>query len=111
MPTITGTFAVTEGTNVRLSVVSGEGQLGHSTVFLGPKKVCSRQEVVDVDLGDGATLRGQVLVISTLVVDLNTQHDRTSVTVALREPPKAFTQSEDATSTGTVSYLAVITFE
>jgi hypothetical protein len=87
----------------------GEGQPGVTTVFFDHEKKASRQKVSRLPLGDGAEIRGKILVVSTTVVDLLKEHDRTSVTLVLANgTEQKFPDSEEATDSGLVNYLFAI---
>jgi len=111
MPTRVDDYEVRDGDDVFLTVRVGEGQLGFSTAFVGEEKKTSRRDVSRVPLGAAAELRGKVLVVSTTVVDIQKEHDRTSVTVVLGNGSEAeYPQSEDAHESGVVNYLNVVSF-
>lgn len=111
MPTRVDDHPLEDGEEVFLSVQVGEGQLGFTTAFLGDEKKASRREVSRFPLGPASELRGKVLVVSTTVVDIQKEHDRTSVTVVLGDGvERGYPQSEDARESGVVNYLNVITF-
>jgi hypothetical protein len=111
VPTRVDDHPVTAGEDVYLTVLIGEGQSGVSTVFLDESKRAARTEVRRLLLGTGTELRGHVLVVSTTVVDIQQAHDRTSVTVVLGNGhERRYAQQADATPSGVVNYLNVITF-
>jgi hypothetical protein len=111
MPTQVADHEVRDSVPVFLTILIGEGQMGFSTVFLDQEKQAARREVRRLPLGDGAEARGKVLVVSTTVVDIRGEHDRTSVTVQLSDGiEQELRQSEDAHESGVVNYLTVIRF-
>lgn len=111
MPTQVDTYTVQDGETVFLTLDIGEGQTGYSTAMIGSRKVASRRRIKQLELGDGADLRGKVLVTTTTVVDLQRDHDRTSVTLTLTDGTTLVRpQSQDADASGVVVYLFVVTF-
>lgn len=111
MPTHVDTYTVQDGETVFLTLQIGEGQPGYSTVMIGSEKKASRKVIKDLELGDGADLRGKVLITATTVVDLQQDHDRTSVTIKLTDGHDlSKRKSQKADPSGVVVYLFVITF-
>ena len=111
MPIHIDTYAVQDGETVFLTLHIGEGQSGHSTVMIGSEKKASRKEITDLELGDGADLRRKVLITTTTVVDLQRDHDHTSVTLELTDGNSLVKeQSQDADASGVVVYVFIITF-
>jgi hypothetical protein len=70
---------------VALTVVIGEGQLGASTVFRNGQAVVRGGVVIaDLSLGDGAQLRGNSVVVESIVNDISTHTNRMSVKYVIR---------------------------
>lgn len=66
---------------VGLTIMIGEGQLGASTVFRGNQPLVRGGVVIaDLNLGDGAKLRGTNIVVESIVNDISTHTNRMSVT-------------------------------
>ena len=111
MPTRVDDHPVLDGETVFLTVLVGYGQLGFTTAFVGEEKKAEGREVHRLPLGTAAELRGRVLVVSTTVVDVQEEHDKTSVAVVLGNgTEREYPQAEDAHESGVVNYLNVITF-
>lgn len=113
MPTATATYLVEDGRTVTMDALIGDGQTGASVAFLGTEEIAAGPELRDVRLGDGSDVRGKVLVLSTTVVDIRPEHDKTSVNVILRGGhPEEFPIVQVATARpgGAVNYLTVVTF-
>jgi hypothetical protein len=113
MPTASVTYIVEDGRAVSLSVRIGDGQAGGSAAFLGTHKVAEGPEIEDHELGEGGHLRGRVLVVSTTVVDIRAEHDRTSAFVELRgghPETMPVIQAQTAPTGGAVNYLTVVRF-
>jgi len=106
-------YEVLDGRPITFSVLVGEQQSGGSVAYLGTALAAQGLEIHDHELGDGAALRGRVLVVSTAVVDVRPEHDRTSVVVRVRGgSPDALDvmQSQETTPGGAVNYLTVVRF-
>ena len=69
--------------DVRLSVIIGDAQIGASIVKQGDREI-ARGVIVDVPVGPGPAIRGQPLLIKSVVTDVNDSTNHTSVTYALR---------------------------
>lgn len=113
MPTVTAKYPVKESERIMLDVIIGDGQAGGSAAFIGPEEKAAGPRIEGVNLGEGSDLRGKVLVVSSTVVDIRPEHDRTSVTVTLRGGyPDEFPIVQTATTTpsGAANYLTVVTF-
>lgn len=113
MPTVTARYVVIDDGDVRLSVTIGDAQTGSSAAHLGRDLFAPGPDIQDVIVGQGAEIRGKVLVISTIVVDIRPEHDRSSVTVTLRGGhPEVFPLVQAATSStgGAIPYLTVVSF-
>lgn len=113
MPTMSVTYTVEPGRTVSFSARIGDGQTGGIAAFLGTEKVADGPEVEQHDLGEGEDLRGGVLVVSTTVVDVRPEHDRTSCVVELAggHPDRMpIVQAQTAPTGGAVNYLTVIRF-
>jgi hypothetical protein len=108
--TLTSPYRVGEGV-VHLTITVGEGQLGTSTVILGTEKI-AHGESIDVDVGRGPEIAGNMLVCTTAVTDILPETNHTSVTYDLTggPQPRRFVQLEDIDPDGTIVYLAVFTF-
>jgi hypothetical protein len=98
---------------VRLRIVIGQAQKGATVVQLGSGVLAStNDDVVDVELGTGAEVRGKKVFCTTLVTDVNPQTNLTSVSWELSGGAKDFvktcTESLDR-SGDSVLFVAVIT--
>lgn len=98
---------------VKLRIVIGQAQKGATSVHRGGTLIVStNDDVVDVDLGTGAAVRGQKFYCATVVTDVNPQTNLTSVTWELtggdRIFAKACTETLDHDG-DSVLYVAVIT--
>lgn len=113
MPTTVVSYHIRERQHVRLDVLIGDGQAGGSAAYLGTECIHPGPEITDLLLGAGDELHGQVLVVSSTVVDVRPEHDRTSVQVVLRggDPIRMpVEQWAEASRSGAVNYLTVVRF-
>jgi hypothetical protein len=78
---ITGEYEVDDGPVV-LRIYIGEGQFGSSAVLLGEAELASGNLAM-VRVGMGTWVRGQRLIITSTVTDVQRRHNRTSVTYEL----------------------------
>lgn len=112
MPTLVGTFPAVGGADVRLQVFIGDGQEGTSSAVVGGTEVATGPEI-DVSLGEAQTLRGKMLVVSSIVKDRREETDFTSSTVRLSTPGlgREFPQRQLVPEPGSVvNYFFAITF-
>ena len=111
MPTSVGTYPVMDDLEVRLEVEVSEGGEGQSSATIGGIGV-GFGDPIHATVGRGRELRGQLLVVSTTVLDRRPAADWTSVTVRLRSGAvrREYGQKQLADTGGVVSYLTVITF-
>lgn len=113
MPTTVVSYHIREHQHVRLDVLIGDGQAGGSAAYLGTLCVHPGPDISDLLLGTGDELIGVALVVSSTVVDVRPEHDRTSVQVVLRggDPIRMpIEQSAEANRSGAVNYLTVVRF-
>ena len=114
MPTIVTRYQVNDGQPLLLDVLIGDLQPGGTTVFVGQQRVVTGEgDLVDVGLGPGERLRGQAMVISTVVVDRNPLTDFTSTVVSLdggNHMHVDIPQSESVPTGGAASFLTVVHF-
>jgi hypothetical protein len=96
--------------DVSLRVTIGEAQAGATSVFLGRDQMAGGPQAWA--LGAGTALRGKILVVSTVVVDVRPETDRTSVTLQLKngDSESSWTDTENAPTGGAVPYLFVVSF-
>lgn len=111
MPTSIGTYPVLDELEVRLEVEVGDGEQGESSASIGCVAVGAGNPIC-ASVGRGRELRGQMLVVSTTVIDRQPEADWTSVRVRLRSGAvrREYVQRQIAETGGVVSYLTVITF-
>lgn len=98
---------------VRLRIVVGQAQKGATSVHRGGTLLVStNDDVVTLDLGTGAEVRGEKFYCATVVTDVNPQTNLTSVSWELaggeRVFAKACTETLDHDG-DSVLYVAVIT--
>ncbi len=98
---------------VHLRLVIGQAQKGATVVQIGGVMLASsNQDVVEVELGTGAELRGKKVFCTTVVTDINPQTNLTSVTWEISGGLAAFTRTCTETldhDGDSVLYVAVIT--
>jgi hypothetical protein len=82
MPTMKTDYHVGNG-KITISIAVGDGQMGTSAVWLGHTKVVQGVDIENFGIGGGEQLRGQTLVIKTVVTDTNDQTNHTCVTYTL----------------------------
>ena len=111
MPTSIGTYPVMDDLEVRLEVDVSDGQEGESSAIIGDVAVGLGNPIY-ASVGRGRELRGQVLVVTTTVMDRQQETDWTSVIVRLRSGAirREYAQKQLAGTGGVVRYLTVITF-
>lgn len=75
-------YVVAEGP-VTISVIIGEGQKGHTTVFLDASERTDGATIAGFPLGNGPDLEGREVRVSSVVTDTNPSTNHTSVTYTL----------------------------
>jgi hypothetical protein len=78
---LTASYAVSSS-NVFLTVIVGDAQIGQSIVLLNGNKVASG-DIDKVTLGNGPVIKGQTLIIKSVVADVNLQSLNMSVSYQL----------------------------
>lgn len=77
------------GADVKVSVDVGLSQEGMTKVLLGTTPiVITSPPIGQLNLGPGAGLDGELLIVETLVTDVSTKTDKMEVTVTLEGGPK-----------------------
>ena len=108
-------YVVSDGAELQLTVVIGEGQVGLSTVLLDTTPVVSNQEAItDQPIGAGQDVRGKTLVVDTIVNDVNPLTNRVTVTYELTggPAPQTFVASGTASAAGAATFVeAMIALE
>jgi hypothetical protein len=112
---VTKLYRVRPEDNVTFKVIIGHGQLGKTTLnLLGDELVAGRRNTFEYTLpGPGNKLDGKKLYVSTVVADVQTDTNETSVTYELEGGVKPFreTLQETVESHGdVVFYTATFRF-
>ncbi|UCD18313.1 MAG: hypothetical protein JSV44_05220 [Candidatus Zixiibacteriota bacterium] len=101
-------YRLEDNSQVTLKVTIGHGQKGITDVFLGDRKIIdgklgSFEEKLP---GTGRDLNGQSMLCTTIVADIRTETDETSVRYALAGGVKPYVQplQESVDSPGDVKY-------
>ncbi len=90
MPTKLGTYVVRDGDHVVCDVEIGNGHPGASTVYLAGQELGSGAiQLTGVPVGVGATLRGQTLVVTSVMQNEGAPTNLMSATVTLRGGPSS----------------------
>ena len=93
----TSKYSVGSGAGaIHLTVTIGEGQLGSSTVVVGPK-LFDTVKFFDAGIGKPSTISGQKLVIVSVVSDTNESTNRTSVRYAIKGGSQPFEHKSELT--------------
>jgi|TARA_B100002003_G_C14075663_1_gene517473 hypothetical protein len=66
-------YAVVDGQDVLLSVTTGNSQIGGTAVLLDGSLKSSGENIINLNLGQGAGLRDSFLRVKTTVTDYNNQ--------------------------------------
>lgn len=82
--TISQSYQVKESEDITLSIIAGEEQAGWFAVFLDGKFLThEKTKLTNYSLGKGSTIKSKTLTITTTVIDINPNTNRTSVTYFL----------------------------
>jgi hypothetical protein len=113
MPSISGTFPVTNGAEVHLTVEIGDGQLGRSSAAIRGSEVASGSEINET-IGTGDALRGEMMLVVCGIKDIRPETNRASARVTLRcgSVVREFTQRDKVTQDGgTIVFAFMIAFK
>lgn len=114
MPTTMITYPVRNDDQVSVDVGSGEGQPGGSSIMLGTNMIASGGGFLQAMVGSGKSIRGQKLLIVTVVENKNVAaNNRTSQDVAVKggTAAKPILQQQTAAKLGDkVTFVTVVTF-
>lgn len=99
-----------------LEVIVGQAQLGHITAFLNDTKLVETWNRLPVfPLGKATDLKGKVLTISTLVLDIQPATDLTNVFAQLTDSPNGpglmLDEHEESQSRLPTNYFYVVRFQ
>jgi hypothetical protein len=83
MPSISGTFPVTDGADVHLMVEIGDAQLGRVSAAIGGVEIANGSEVNET-IGSGEQLRGEQMLVVCGIKDIRPETNRASARVTLR---------------------------
>jgi GTP cyclohydrolase III len=113
--TLSKFYQVRDEEKVKLKITIGYGQIGTTSVNLGKNKIISDHEntLEETTLGSGKELVSKKLFCSTIVADVRTETNETSVTYELIGGVKPFKQTlqESVESEGdVVFYIATFLF-
>ncbi len=76
---ITRVYRVKANQKVELKITIGFGQLGSTSVHVGTERIVDSQEgKVQVELGQGGSLKGKMVICSSLVQDVRGETNKTS---------------------------------
>lgn len=117
MQTVVEKYKTSTG-KVLLDIIVGDAQRSATSIFLTDTKgtiseLKKGDDVKNVVVGDGPILPGSVLVISSVVTDVRTETNWTSVTAILKGGAAAasWPRAEEVPQNGAASYVFVVTFE
>lgn len=112
MPSRFVEYALKDDSPVALDVVIGDAQAGSVTVYLEQQFVAQGPVINKLPLGNGGSLGGKRLVISTVVLDVQSQTDMTCVVTRIfcGTASKIWRDEEKARPGGVVTYVTVIDF-
>ena len=113
MPSVSQQYHVIDDADVGVVARIGDAQAGGHSFFLGNTLIGQGSIMLAVSLGKGRDLRGSVLLVASVAVDVQPTHDHVSVQVALSggaPDPAIVSQGADAAPNGAVSFLTVISF-
>jgi hypothetical protein len=86
----------TSGADVKVSVDVGLSQEGMTKVLLGTTPIVTTSPPIgQLNIGPGAGLDGELLIVETLVTDVSTKTDKMQVIVSLEGGPKPKTLKAD----------------
>ncbi|MCK4667952.1 hypothetical protein KAU33_14445 [Candidatus Dependentiae bacterium] len=76
-------YKVEDEEQVSLSIVIGDAQIGSSIVFLDDNEL-GRREIENLNIGLGKDIKGQKIIIKSIVKDINDMTNYTSITYILK---------------------------
>ncbi len=102
-------YSVVDGSVVYLSVTIGQAAIGSTLVILDGSHIVAGTGVQNFSLGDGATLRGRVMVITSSMVATNILTSNT-VGLAGGASAQSWTDQHSASPGDNVVYVSVVQF-
>lgn len=106
-------YHVRDDADVTVRARIGDGQAGGHSIFVGPDLVTQGEIEVAANLGSGQGLKGRVLVVSSVAVDVMPSTDHVSVEVTLtggHPDPMPVVQAADVQPSGAESFITIVSF-
>jgi len=100
---------VDRGTRYYLTITFGNGQIGNST-FKDVHGNYQTGAIVHTNIGTGAELEGKLILIGSIVSDVNPQTNWTSVTYSINGDSLATYKEEVEDDNGSIYYTTTIKF-
>src|SRR5689334_16684509 len=113
MPSRLEQYPLNDDSPVSLDVVIGDAQAGSTTIYLGNHLLANGPGVNKLTLGNRHALKNKRLVVSTIVLDVQPNTNRTSVSLSLAGGGgvgQNWKDEEEAKPNGVVTHLAIVDF-